>query len=74
LISKEDAHIDDDSLIADSSNTQKILDTIGPVKHIKGDVFQGHPRKNIPEREKPTLAQRRAQLKNIRKAQEVRWK
>ncbi len=74
LISKEDAHIANGKLVADTSAAQKILDVIGPVKHVKGDIFQGHPRRNVPEREKPTPAQRRAQMENIRKAQQTRWK
>jgi endonuclease/exonuclease/phosphatase family metal-dependent hydrolase len=37
-------------------------------------AIEGHPRKNAPEREKPTPAQRRAQMQNIRKAQEARRK
>jgi len=74
LISKEDAHTKDGSLIPDTTDARKILRIIGPVKRIKGDVFQGHPRKNIPEREKPTAAQRKAQRENIQKAQAARWK
>src|SRR4030042_5626512 len=74
LISKEDAHIDNRKLTADTSATRKILDIIGPVKHVKGDIFPGHPRRNVPEREKPTPAQRRAQMENIRKAQQARQK
>jgi hypothetical protein len=40
--------------------------------HLEGDILQGHPRRNIPEREKPTPAQRLAQTENIRKAQKAR--
>jgi hypothetical protein len=72
LIGKEDAHIEKGKLLADTSAAQKILDVIGPVKHVKGDIFQGHPRRNVPEREKPTPAQRRARTENIRKAQEAK--
>jgi hypothetical protein len=60
--------------VADAPAAQKVLDKIGPAKHVKGDVFQGHPRRNVPESQKPTPAQRRAQLKNIRQAQKARWK
>jgi hypothetical protein len=74
LISKEDAHIANGKLAGDTSGARKILDLIGPVKHLKGDIFQGHPRKNVPEREKPTAAQQRAWKENIRKAQAVRRK
>ena len=37
-----------------------------------GDRFKAKPRRNIPESEKPTPAMRRAQLRNIRKAQAAR--
>lgn len=71
LISKKMAHIEGDTLSADTPEAQEILDKIGPAKHVKGDIFQGHPRRNVPEREKPTPAQRRAQMENIRKAQKA---
>ena len=74
LISKEDAHIENGKLVADTSAARKILEVIGPVKLVKGDIFQGHPRRNVPEREKPTPAQRRARMENIRKAQKARSK
>lgn len=72
LISKEDAHIDERRLVADSSAARKVLAIIGPAKKVKGDIFEGHPRRNVPEREKPTPAQRRARMANIRKAQQTR--
>jgi len=50
------------------------LDVVGPAKHVKADIFKAHPRKNIPERKKPTAAQKRAQRENIHKAQEARKK
>jgi hypothetical protein len=74
LIGKDMAHIEGDTLVADTSDAQEILDKIGPAKHVKGDIFQGHPRKNVPERKKPTPAQRRSQMENIRKAQKARRK
>jgi hypothetical protein len=67
-------HVENGELVADTPETQGILDKIGPAKHVKGDIFQGHPRRNVPEREKPTPAQQRAQMENIRKAQEARRK
>ncbi|MBI4226371.1 hypothetical protein HY612_04625 [Candidatus Roizmanbacteria bacterium] len=73
LISKKDAHIEDEKLIADSSGARKILAVIGPAKHLKADIFQGHPRRNVPESEKSTIAQRRAGTENIQRAQEARW-
>ena len=71
LISKQDAHIEHGYLVGDTPDARKILDVIGPAKHIKEDIFQGHPRRNVPEREKPTPAQRRARMENIRKAQKA---
>ena len=72
LISKEDAHIANGRLVGNTSGARKVLDVIGPVRHVRGDIFQGHPRKNVAESEKPTPAQRRARMENIRRAQAVR--
>jgi hypothetical protein len=74
LISKMDGHIEHGKLVADTSEPRKILDVVGPVRHVKGDIFQGHPRRIVPERKKPTPAQRRARMDNIRKAQQARRK
>src|ERR1700690_4372294 len=72
LIAKDMAHIEGDTLVAETADAQEILDKIGLAKHLMGDIFQGHPTKNVPEREQPTLAQRLVQMKNIRKAQKAR--
>ncbi len=72
LIGKDDAHIDGESLLPDTAEAKRLLRVIGPVKHVKGDVFRGHPRKNVPESAKPTPAQQRARRANIRKAQKAR--
>jgi hypothetical protein len=72
LISKDDAHVEGGRLVGDTAAARKLLRTIGPAERMKGDVFQGHPKKNVPERDKPTPAQRRARLANIRKAQRAR--
>ena len=50
LISKEDAHVENGNLVPDTSDAREILKVIGPAKHIKGDVFQGHPRRNVSDR------------------------
>jgi hypothetical protein len=73
LISKEDAHIEDDQLIPDTEEVSELLAKLGsaPV-HVKGDVFEAKPRRNVPEREKPTQAQQRASRANIKKAQAAR--
>jgi hypothetical protein len=72
LISKQDAHVENVKLVGDTDEGRDILDTYGPVRHIEGDIFEGHPRKNVPESEKPTPAQQKAQRENIRKAQAAR--
>lgn len=73
LISKEDAHIEAGKLIPDTEETKKVLKDLGsePV-HVEGDVFEAKPRRNVPEREKPTPAQQRARRTNIKKAQSAR--
>lgn len=72
LISKRDARVEGNKLVAKTDDAKEILDTYGPVTHVEGDIFQGHPRKNIPESEKPTPAQQKARRENIRKAQAAR--
>ncbi len=74
LISKQDAHVEGGKLVADTDAAQEILDTYGPVGHVEGDIFKGHIRENVPERSKPTAAQQRARMTNIKKAQAARRK
>ena len=73
LISKEDAHIEDGRLVADSADARKVLRQLRtkPV-HVHADRFKAHDRPNVPERAKPTSAQRRARKRNIAKAQRAR--
>jgi hypothetical protein len=70
LIEKTHAHIENGRLVPDSIAARKVLSSLGsrPV-HVRGDRFKAKPRRNIPEGDKPTPAMRRAQLKNIKKAQ-----
>ena len=72
LISKTDAHVTNGVLVADTPGARKVLKDIGPATLVSGSLFRGHPRKNVPERAKPTPAQRRARAQNIRKAQAAR--
>ncbi len=73
LISKDDAHRRGDGLIADTDDARELFKTLGSrPRHVKGDVFEAKDRPNSPEREKPTLAQRRARAANIKKAQQAR--
>ncbi len=73
LISQGDAHVEAGKLIPDTQEAKKVLKALGsePV-HVKGDVFEAMPRRNVPEREKPTPAQQRARRANIKKAQAAR--
>jgi hypothetical protein len=70
LIEKSHAHVEGGTLVADSLEAEKLLKSLGsaPV-HVGGDRFKAKPRRDIPEREKPTPAMRRAQRANIKKAQ-----
>ncbi|MFH0874025.1 MAG: hypothetical protein V1846_04295 [Candidatus Komeilibacteria bacterium] len=73
LIGKTDATVKNGKLIAKSPAAKKLFATLGSVPSwVKGDIFQAKDRRNIPEKDKPTLAQRRAQAKNIKKAQAAR--
>jgi hypothetical protein len=72
LVSKSNAHVKNGRLVADTADVAAVLDRIGPVRHVGADRFKGHPRYNVPEKDKPTPAQRRAQRANIRKAQAKR--
>lgn len=70
LIDKNDAHVEGDNLVGDTQEARDLIKKLGskPV-HKKGDVFEAKPRRNVPERSKPTAAQKRARSQNIRKAQ-----
>lgn len=74
LVEKTHAHVHGGRLVADSLEARKLLRTLGsaPVR-VRGDRFRARPRVNIPESEKPTPRQRRAWLKNIRKARQA-WR
>lgn len=75
LIAKDHAHMRNGRLVADSEDARKVLETLGAVPvHVRGDRFTAKDRPNVPEREKPTAAQRRAQRRNIGKAQAARRK
>ncbi len=74
LISKNDAHIEGDTLIADTADSKEVIEALkSKPMHIKGDIFKAQDRPNIPESKKPTEAQKRARMENIKKAQQARW-
>ena len=73
LIGKEDAHVEDGKLVGDTRDAKDLLKKLRsrPVQ-IPGDRFEAKPRRNVPERSKPTTAQTRARRQNIKKAQAAR--
>ena len=75
LVSKEDAHVEDGKLVGDTREVKDMLRKLRsrPV-HIRGDRFESKPRRNVPERSKPTAAQTRARRQNVKKAQAAREK
>lgn len=74
LISKDKATRKNGTLEAADDDAQEILDQLGSKpQHHKGDVFTAKPRKNVPEKDKPTKAQQQARKENIKKAQNARW-
>ncbi len=77
LVSKKHAHMTPKGeLVIDNKKEKLALSKAvsGKITHVKGDIFHAHPRKNVPERAKPTLAMKRAQMRNIAKAQRARTK
>ena len=70
LIGKEDAHVSGDTLVGDTKDVRDVLKKLGskPV-HKSGDRFEAKPRRNVPEKSKPTAAQKKARSQNIKKAQ-----
>jgi hypothetical protein len=75
LISKEDAHLEGDTLVPDSADARELIETLGTKpRHAEGDIFEAKDRINVPESKKPTEAQLRAWRENIKKAQQARWK
>ncbi len=73
LISKDEAHVEGDRLVPDTKEAHDVLKALGskPTR-VSGDRFKAAPRKNAPEKNKPTPAQRRARMENIKKAQAAR--
>jgi hypothetical protein len=73
LISKGDAHLEGDTLVADTDDARRLIESLGSKpKHVKGDVFEAKDRINVLESKKPTEAQQKARLENIKKAQQAR--
>jgi len=75
LIAKNLAHKQGTFLVSDNKDVEKVFAQLGSQpKHVKGDIFKAKPRKNVPEKDKPTTAQKRAWAANIKKAQAIRAK
>jgi len=73
LISKEDAHMEGDQFVADTDDGKRLIESLGSKPtQVEGDVFEATDRPNVPENKKPTEAQQRARLENIKKAQQTR--
>ena len=73
LIHKDYAHVEGGRLVADSRAAKDLLKQLSSQpRHVKGDVFEAKDRPNVPERAKPTAAQKRARAANIKKAQQAR--
>lgn len=61
LIEKTLANIVGDTLKSRHKDVQEIIDSLGSKpKHIKGDLFQAKPERNVPEKDKPTEAMKKA--------------
>lgn len=75
LIAKTDASAKGTTLVGKTKAAKDVISKLTrKPKKIKGDVFQAGPRKNVPEKSKPTKAMKKAQTRNIKKAQKARWK
>ena len=73
LISKEDAHVEGNTLVGDTRDAKDVLKKLGSKATYKsGDLFEAKPRRNVPEKSKPTAAQKKARSQNIKKAQAAR--
>lgn len=75
LVNKADARIENGMLVSDDPEVKELLDTLRTQpKQIKADIFEAKDRRNVPESEKPTTAQKNAWNENIKKAQSSRRK
>lgn len=73
LIDKDDAHVSGDTLVGDTRDAKDVIRKLGSKPVLKqGDIFQAKPRRNVPERSKPTKAQQKARSQNVKKAQTAR--
>ncbi|HEY0979678.1 MAG TPA: hypothetical protein VGE23_02470 [Candidatus Paceibacterota bacterium] len=77
LISKKSAHVTSAGrLVIDDPEEREAIESAvgGPIVRLKSGIFRAKPRKNVPEKDKPTPSMQRAQKKNIKKAHPARAK
>lgn len=75
LVDKDYAHVEKGHLTADNEDAHNLLDDLGSApRHVEGDRFEAKDIPNVPEKDKPTPAQKRARKENIKKAQASRHK
>jgi hypothetical protein len=73
LIGKDQAHVERGRLVPDTEGARGVLESLGSAPtRVQADRFKAKSRPNVPEREKPTQAQRSAQHRNIKIAQAAR--
>jgi len=73
LIAKTDATVSGGVLVGKTVGARAVLGKLRTKpRRFKGDIFHAKSRKNVPERAKPTAAMKRAQTRNIKKAQAAR--
>jgi len=75
LISKEDAHIENERLIPDSAEAQDFFKALGskPV-HVMADRFKVNPEHNLPESTKRNLTKKGERRRNISHSQAAQKK
>lgn len=75
LVNKGSAHVEGKHLIADNKDVEDLIQRLGsqPILE-RGDIFTAKDRPNVAEKDKPTLAMKKAQQENIKRAQAARRK
>lgn len=75
LVSKKEAHVEGNTLVPDTQDVKELFIHLGSKpRRVKADIFEAKDRPNVPERAKPTAAQKKAWAQNIKKAQAARRK
>lgn len=75
LIAKTDAHYSGGKLVGKTAAAKKLLAKLRTrPRKVKADISRAKPRRNVPEKSKPTAKMRKARARNIKKAQAARRK